>query len=376
MHHKDDNNLMKKVLLGEASEQDMEQLRQHADSETIEEILEADDLARRYQYYAEADYRQALDRSLAKMKGERRGARTIALRRRLAAAAAVAVLVAGGLFWYWHSSRVIPPVVSEQVLAAMQQSKLAGRQEAIIEHTAPTLHPSPITHHPSHAANEAPSGAVGQALAALAEASCVTTRSDKEFWLTLPDGSLVHLNYNTRVIYPERFVGDSRDVYLEGEAYFMVAKDRRHPFIVHTEQGEARVYGTEFNVCTRTEQTEVVLVEGSVGVTPTGGSEQMMMPGQMATLDAHGSTLGTVDVEPYVAWNTGEFVFTDEPIGHIMEVLGRWYGRTVVYASDELRAERFSGSFSRYNDEDATLQAIEAVTGLHIERKANLYTIY
>ena len=232
---------------------------------------------------------------------------------------------------------------------------------------------------------EAPSGAVGGA----SEASCVTTLSDKEYWVTMSDGTLVHLNYNTRVIYPEKFVGDSRDVYLDGEAYFMVAKDKRHPFIVHTPQGDIRVHGTEFNVSTRGGEsgkwkeesgkwkeergkwkeaycTEVVLVKGSVGVTPTSGSEQMMRPGQKCSILNSQFSIDEVDVEPYVAWNTGTFVFEDCPLSQLMDVLSKWYGFKVVFQSTEAWEKHFTGEIDRYGSIRPTLEAISQVTGLSL----------
>lgn len=92
----------------------------------------------------------------------------------------------------------------------------------------------------------------------------LTTRHDKEFWMTLPDGTRVHLNGNSRLSYPLAFKGDLREVALVGEAYFIVAKDKDHPFIVHTADGDIKEYGTEFNVSTHGTNTEVVLVTGSL----------------------------------------------------------------------------------------------------------------
>ena len=320
----------------------------------------------------------------------------------LAAAAAVAVLVVGGLYWYWQEMRVIPPVISEQVLAAMEQSKQAGRQEAIIESLeAPLSSPKGGTTAPAHVTNEAPSGAVGGAVAALGEADCVTTRSDKEYWLTLSDGTLVHLNYNTRVIFPEKFVGDSRDVYLEGEAYFMVAKDRRHPFIVHTEQGDVKVYGTEFNVSTRGGEsgkwkeesgkwkeesgkwkeesgkwkeaycTEVVLVSGSVGVTPTGGSELMMKPGQKCSMFNVQCSMEDVDVTPYVAWNSGTLKFRYVPLEKVTDVLSKWYGVDFSFATPDIGKTLIVGDFDRYENLDNILSSISKTTGLTITREGS-----
>ena len=113
-------------------------------------------------------------------------------------------------------------------------------------------------------------------VADMLQAIKVTTYHDKEFWLTLPDGSLIHLGRDTRIVYPERFDIDSRDVYLEGEAYFIIARNPACRFVVHTPVATTTVYGTEFNVSARSDTLcSVVLVKGSVGVTSWSGNEQM-----------------------------------------------------------------------------------------------------
>ncbi|MBR1462050.1 MAG: DUF4974 domain-containing protein, partial [Prevotella sp.] len=206
------------------------------------------------------------------------------------------------------------------------------------------------------------------------------------FWLTLEDGTLVHLNYNTRLIYPEKFGRGDRNVILDGEAYFMVAKDKSRPFIVHTPQGDVKVYGTEFNVNTRTEvrgehkqdksltaTTTVVLVKGSVSVIPTGGKETMLKPGQQATVNGQWSTVNVenVDVEPYVAWNEGKFSFRNWQLERIMDVLSRWYGYSVEYRDSSIRQLTFSGNFNRYEKIRPTMDFISEVAGLKIEIKQN-----
>ena len=333
------------------------------------------DLVDRYRAYASADAEDALHRMKQRLGFT---ARQRSLRRWMATAAAAALLVAAGsMVWFRQYSKVVPPEISEQVLAAMQQSELTGRQEALVEMVSQNVHemavetestalsPLEATRHDEsdltpiipHLSNEE----------ILLAARRITTHSDKEFWLTLSDGTLVHLNYNTRVIYPEKFIGDTRDVILEGEAYFMVAKDKRHPFIVHTGQGDIKVYGTEFNVSSRLEQTEVVLVEGCVGVTPTSGSEQIMRPGQKWSMVNGQWSMEDVDLEPYVAWNTGTFVFEDCPLSQLMDVLTKWYGCRVVFQSTEAWQKHFTGALDRYGSIKPALEAIASVTGLDIE---------
>ena len=175
---------------------------------------------------------------------------------------------------------------------------------------------------------------------------------------------------------------------LEGEAYFMVAKDKSRQFVVHTPQGDVRVYGTEFNVNTRADAsgnagqggnaqlpTSVVLVSGSVSFTPANGQELMLQPGQ-ELLAANGQhTIGKVDTAPYVAWNEGKFLFQAWPLERVMNVLSRWYGLQVQFGSEGLRKKQLDGYFSRYDGIDSILESIETVLGVDIKKDQNTIII-
>ena len=281
-------------------------------------------------------------------------------------AAALVLLIVGGTFWYREHTRVTPPVVSEAVELAMQQSAEKGLQGAVVvsgngQKKVVTTQELTRYHVDDDFAEQ------------LAEARRITTYQDKEYWVTLDDGTLVHLNYDSRLIYPEKF-GDRRDVILEGEAYFMVAKDKSRQFVVHTPQGDVKVYGTEFNVNTRSKGGDgndngglsVVLVNGSVSFTPARGKEQMLTPGQELSIVNAQLSINEVDTAPYVAWNEGKFFFEEWPLERIMEVMARWYGREVEFKSDDIKQLKYSGNFDRYEDIHPTMEAIEAITGLKI----------
>jgi len=281
-------------------------------------------------------------------------------------AAALVLLIVGGTFWYREHTRVTPPVVSEAVELAMQQSAEKGLQGAVVvsgngQKKVVTTQELTRYHVDDDFAEQ------------LAEARRITTYQDKEYWVTLDDGTLVHLNYDSRLIYPEKF-GDRRDVILEGEAYFMVAKDKSRQFVVHTPQGDVKVYGTEFNVNTRSKGGDgndngglsVVLVKGSVSFTPARGKEQMLTPGQELSIVNAQLSINEVDTAPYVAWNEGKFFFEEWPLERIMEVMARWYGREVEFKSDDIKQLKYSGNFDRYEDIRPTMEAIETITGLKI----------
>lgn len=332
----------------------------------------------------EKDYRlrQSMDieRSLKEVKSRLANEKTtkvVPLRSRLFTtrfyriAAVIVLLIVGGTFWYHReSTRITPPEISQAVELAMQESQSKGWQGAEVI-TSSTPNQQVIT------AEESERYHVDEDFAEqLAEARRITTYHNKEYWVTLEDGSLVHLNYNSRLIYPEKF-GDRRDVILEGEAYFMVAHDKRRQFVVHTPQGDVTVYGTEFNVNTRNENeaVSVVLVKGSVSFTPTDGNEVLMSPGQELSFADDQLTLRLTDTAPYVAWNEGEFIFSDWTLGRILNVIARWYGLEVMFMDQELSNRKYSGSLSRYDDQKPTLETIEAVTGLNLTVKKQILYI-
>lgn len=285
---------------------------------------------------------------------------------RVAAAVAIVLLTATALFYRKYTA-VEPPVIAEEVRTAIIQSNESGRAVAEVESVG-TKEVKKIVRSLNRQADDDTDNVVAQLL----DAKRITTRSDKEFWVTLPDGTLVHLNYDSRLIYPEQFIGDTRDVIVEGEAYFMVAKDRRHPFIVHTPHGTVKEYGTEFNVDTRSDNTtNVVLVEGSISVTPTQGAERMMKPGEMCMLTDGQCSMEAIDTAPYVAWNTGRFSFDDCELRQIMQVLGKWYGYEVEFEDADAPAMKFSGNFNRYDDIGNTIESIILLTDLDIVTNGN-----
>ena len=314
------------------------------------------------------------------------------------AAAIVLLLVAGGLVWYTQYTKVTPPEISQEVLTAMQRSVQSGRAIQVSQDDASESKEQGARSekgNPSQAETEegnlSPLTSYHLPLEEdfdLMAARRVTTYHNKEFWLTLDDGTLVHLNYNTRVIYPEKFGRKKREVILDGEAYFMVAKDRSRPFIVHTAGGDVKVYGTEFFISTKSDDTgnsstrqlvnsstSITLIKGSVGVTPTGGTEQKMLPGQQCSILNAQCSRSDVDTEPYVAWNQGVYVFEDCTLERLMNVLSHWYGYEVVFKDEKARQKKFTGELDKYSSFRPVLNAISSVTDINFTINGNTIVI-
>lgn len=175
----------------------------------------------------------------------------------------------------------------------------------------------------------------------------------KKFEVQLSDGTLVHLNAGTTLQYPVQFVkGQNRQVYLIGEAYFEVAKDKAHPFTVNTQEVNVEVLGTKFNVNTYTENTttDIVLVEGKVSLykyQKTDHNQVYLKPGIKGSniKGQPGITTEQVNTDYYTAWVKGSLVFKNASFDDIIRRLERQYNVTFINRNKMLGKEIFNARF-------------------------------
>ena len=160
----------------------------------------------------------------------------------------------------------------------------------------------------------------------------LTTPRGKDYHLTLADGTEVWMNADSKLEFPEHFTGSQRKVKLQGEAYFQVAKDASHPFIVETEYFNTTVLGTTFNVkAYSSKDANIVLIEGSVEV-KVGNHTKLLNPNQQAIINPPGTiALRKVDTYPYIQWREGFFYFENQTLFEIMQELGRWYNVNIAF---------------------------------------------
>ena len=192
-----------------------------------------------------------------------------------------------------------------------------------------------------------------------------------EFNLTLSDGTRVWLNAETELRYPVQFNGKERVVYLKGEAYFEVSKNKEKPFLVQVDDMSVKVYGTEFNVNTYN-NIETVLVTGSVSMNQ-GGKEVLLKPNQKGVFDQVSGkiTVEDVDVLAYVSWKNGDFIFRNESLNSIMDKLSRWYGLEVLYQDAGLQEVRLSGNLKRYKDVRELFVSFEKISDARFKVQGN-----
>ena len=208
----------------------------------------------------------------------------------------------------------------------------------------------------------------------------LTTPVGGEYSLVLSDGTKVFLNADSELRYPVEFSDGKRIVDLKGEAYFEVHKDSLRPFIVRMNGAKVTVLGTSFNVNTYGDDGQIytTLVNGSVRVSSVkNGQAEVLKPGMQSVMDVQSGqlTVREVDVEPYVAWREGRFVFRAMTLDLIMRQLQRWYDFEVFYQNPELKDYEFRGVIKRDMDLDKVLSVIKVTTNVDFEVKGKVITI-
>jgi len=163
--------------------------------------------------------------------------------------------------------------------------------------------------------------------------------------IVLSDGTEVWLNADTRLRFPLKFPRASREVEVEGEAYFKVAGNARAPFIVHTPLTDVRVLGTSFNVNTYEKGTvRTALVEGKVIASRPDGQHMDLSPGHVAEYQVSGGfSSSTFEREDELSWIDGVYYFHDMPIASLIRLASRCYGIHIIMDKDKFAGESLTG---------------------------------
>ena len=185
-----------------------------------------------------------------------------------------------------------------------------------------------------------------------------------EYFLTLADGTEVWLNAETEIRYPVQFTGNKRVVYLDGEAYFTVAPDKKKPFTVVSTHASVSVLGTQFNSRAYPDEQDVqtTLVSGSVIMQSEKYKQQIkLVPGEQGVLEKRSANLTKQEVNTYLytAWKDGRFAFRDARLEDLFNILARWYDLSIFYQSPEAKDIRFTGDLNKTDDFKSILKIIE-----------------
>lgn len=193
-----------------------------------------------------------------------------------------------------------------------------------------------------------------------------------EYKLKLSDGTQVWLNANTVLRYMVDFSGQAvRRVYLEkGEAYFQVAKDAAHPFVVSKGELAVQVLGTEFNMNTYAHKIQTTLLEGKVEI-QVGSKKTTLNPNEQVNYSEGGSDLQKARVEGarFASWRNGVFDFEEDKLEFILEILANHYDISVRFKDSSLKGLHFNGVFDKKDRLEDILKRIERTTDIKFTKQ-------
>lgn len=277
-------------------------------------------------------------------------------------AASVLLLVTIGLFYFTpRLSKVQQELVSEDLMPAGGQPTLTlsdGRRVQLDSERTHILIDDEAVY-----ADGSPIGLTGSFRENVQDLT-LTIGHGGTYKVTLADGTTVWLNANSTLTYPSKFIHETREVQLEGEAYFEVAKDKLKPFIVRAKGQEIEVLGTKFNVNSYHNEPTVntTLLEGAIKVT-SGSNILYVKPGEQVASAGETMELLQVHAPNVIDWTEGDFNLNHVNFKVAMRKIARWYDVDIVYditVPDDLEA---GGWISRDRPLSHVLHSIEA-TGM------------
>lgn len=195
--------------------------------------------------------------------------------------------------------------------------------------------------------------------------------------VTLPDGSVVVLNVNSTLQYPQRFRGHERNVSVQGESFFDVKRNPDKPFKISSDKLSVEVLGTSFIVKDYQGDSlaSVTVKTGRVKVGTPTGDDNLLVPGnQLVYAKSSNSQLIVADIKADTYWTTRKFAFRDVILKDVFHALASEYGIT-IQADDAILQKTFTGSFDRTETPQSMLKIISALYDLKVEHANGQYII-
>ncbi len=189
----------------------------------------------------------------------------------------------------------------------------------------------------------------------------------------LADGSIVYLNANSKLYYPETFEGETRTIEFEGDGFFEIAKNPAKPFIIKAKEAEIKVLGTSFNVNTKNgdDKVEVLVETGKVQLSALkGGTSEILLPNDFGKFDNNRVTKEKNTDKNYLSWKTRSLNFVDVEFSKTLEVLSRAYNVNFKYDSKVINNDGINSTFEKA-PLDSVLKIICDLKQLHYEKEGN-----
>ena len=202
----------------------------------------------------------------------------------------------------------------------------------------------------------------------------LTTPSQCDFMFILADGTRVWMNAKSSLRYPVAFHGKERVVYAEGEIYLEVARDEKHPFFVMLNGMKVEVLGTSFNVNSYADEdyAEVTLVEGRVAAHVDDKSYDLLPTRQLRWDKKNESVdIRIVNVDDYIAWKRGQYVFKGRSLEEVAKVLERWYDMEIIFEDEKSKKTVYTGVINKEENFDAFVLRLRETSSLSCRMESN-----
>ncbi len=371
--------LIAKKLMGVILPEDEEKLNAWLEEDArnkdlYRRILEVENFSTRDMYAKRLDVEHTWDALKEQLAGQRKR-RSLFSSWQMGVAASVILLVGIGLYWGFNKK---PKVKQVEVAAHVEMGGakailVTSRGDEIVLQDSSvqliTLGGGMVAKNDgvqvSYKENE------GAGKEDVLEYNTIRVPRGGEYKLFLSDNTEVFLNSDSEIRFPVKFGKGKRDVFLRGEAFFVVTKDASRPFVVNAnDKMSVEVLGTQFNLQAYPDDAfvETTLNEGAVRVF-NGKQGVRLRPDEQAVYDEGKFTVRKVDASSYSAWKEGRFMLLNHSLENIMTRLARWYNIDIFWENPEVKEYHFSGELARYEDFTEILRMLELATRVHFEVK-------
>ena len=371
--------LIAKKLMGVILPEDEERLNAWLEEDVrnkdlYRRILEVENFSTRDMYAKRLDVEHTWDALKEQLAGQRKR-RSLFSAWQIGVAASVILLVGIGLYWGFNKK---PKVKQVEVAAHVEMGGakailVTSRGDEIVLQDSSvqliTLGGGMVAKNDgvqvSYKENE------GAGKEDVLEYNTIRVPRGGEYKLFLSDNTEVFLNSDSEIRFPVKFGKGKRDVFLRGEAFFVVTKDASRPFVVNAnDKMSVEVLGTQFNLQAYPDDAfvETTLNEGAVRVF-NGKQGVRLRPDEQAVYDEGKFTVRKVDASSYSAWKEGRFMLLNHSLENIMTRLARWYNIDIFWENPEVKEYHFSGELARYEDFTEILRMLELATRVHFEVK-------
>ena len=371
--------LIAKKLMGVILPEDEEKLNAWLEEDArnkdlYRRILEVENFSTRDMYAKRLDVEHTWDALKEQLAGQRKR-RSLFSSWQIGVAASVILLVGIGLYWGFNKK---PKVKQVEVAAHVEMGGakailVTSRGDEIVLQDSSvqliTLGGGMVAKNDgsqvSYKENE------GTGKDDVLEYNTIRVPRGGEYKLFLSDNTEVFLNSDSEIRFPVKFGKGKRDVFLRGEAFFVVTKDASRPFVVNAnDKMSVEVLGTQFNLQAYPDDAfvETTLNEGAVRVF-NGKQGVRLRPDEQAVYDEGKFTVRKVDASSYSAWKEGRFMLLNHSLENIMIRLARWYNIDIFWENPEVKEYHFSGELARYEDFTEILRMLELATRVHFEVK-------